>query len=116
MAICQREHLDGELTPSLVGRKQDRFTSGQNLRVDEAEFSFAQSRKCLGGASTGKNPKQPLRIRYAHEDAAVLAPMRAGGDVPVPERDCSAAFHGDLTHVAIGFESDPLSVRREEQS
>jgi len=79
VAIGQREDFDRDCIhalPAGVCCKQDRFASGQHLRIGESNFSSAQSRDSLGRAATGGNPQQTLP-ELADDDAAIRSPTRA---------------------------------------
>ncbi len=106
--------LDASEFRCRVSRKQNCFASGQNLRECKANFSVGGRRDGLGRASAVANPYQSLP-KDAQVDASVLAPARTVEDADVTQRDHRAAFHGDLVQLAsAGFESDPLTVGREE--
>ena len=65
----------------------------------------------------GEADQSPVSESLAHEEAALLAPVRAGdmGSGDVADRHCGAAFHRDLIQLGAGDEADPVPVRREER-
>src|SRR6266851_2127509 len=99
-----------------ITREEHGLASRQDLRPTMGGFTFV--------SGFGDRLGRPSRRRYArkaanecpwgNDDRPVFAPTGAAPVGGVAERDRRAALNGNLFHLFIGEEPDPLPIGREE--